>query len=154
EVGRRLVRVRSGRRRARPFTRSRTPHRLIPEVLWWGGVGAAALYSLRLVTSFVAPVASPAEVLHVLALAGATLLRVVVLIGLASLVWVPIGVAIGLRPALAERSQGIAQFVAAFPANLLFPAFVAAIARWRLDPNVWLSPLMILGTQWYILFNV
>jgi NitT/TauT family transport system permease protein len=102
----------------------------------------------------VAPVASPTEVLHVVALAGATLLRVVVLIAVASLIWVPIGVAIGLRPALAERSQGIAQFVAAFPANLLFPVFVAAIARWHLDPNLWLSPLMILGTQWYILFNV
>ncbi len=50
--------------------------------------------------------------------------------------------------------QPIAQFLAAFPANVLFPVVVSVIVAWRLDPNIWLSPLMILGTQWYILFNV
>ena len=43
---------------------------------------------------------------------------------------------------------------AAFPANLLFPLAVIFIAKYNLNPNIWLSPLMILGTQWYILFNV
>jgi NitT/TauT family transport system permease protein len=83
-----------------------------------------------------------------------TLLRVIVLISLATLIWVPIGVWIGLRPKLAERVQPLAQFLAAFPANLAFPVFVVIIVRYSLDPNIWLSPLMILGTQWYILFNV
>jgi NitT/TauT family transport system permease protein len=50
--------------------------------------------------------------------------------------------------------QPLAQFLAAFPANLLFPVAVFLILRWHLHPDVWLSPLMILGTQWYILFNV
>ena len=84
----------------------------------------------------------------------ATLVRVVVLIALTSLIWVPIGVWIGLRPAWAERLQPIAQFLAAFPANVLFPFVVVAIVALRADPNIWLSPLMVLGTQWYILFNV
>jgi NitT/TauT family transport system permease protein len=83
-----------------------------------------------------------------------TLARVVVLIALASLIWVPVGVWIGLRPKWAERVQPLAQFLAAFPANLAFPVFVLVIVRYGLDPNIWLSPLMILGTQWYILFNV
>ena len=83
-----------------------------------------------------------------------TLLRVIILISLATLIWVPIGVWIGLRPKLAERIQPLAQFLAAFPANLAFPVFVVAIVSFKLNPNVWLSPLMILGTQWYILFNV
>ena len=48
----------------------------------------------------------------------------------------------------------MAQFLAAFPANVVFPVAVVAIVSLRLDPNIWLSPLMILGTQWYILFNV
>jgi len=69
-------------------------------------------------------------------------------------VWTPIGVWIGLRPKVAERVQPIAQFLAAFPVNLLYGAVVSAIIAWRLDPNVFLSPLMVLGTQWYILFNV
>ena len=83
-----------------------------------------------------------------------TLIRVIVLISLATLIWVPIGVWIGLRPSLAEKLQPVAQFLAAFPANIAFPAFVAGIVYFDLNPNIWLSPLMVLGTQWYILFNV
>jgi NitT/TauT family transport system permease protein len=83
-----------------------------------------------------------------------TLARVVVLIAIASLIWVPIGVWVGTRPYAAVVVQPIAQFLAAFPANVLFPIAVSGIVAWKLDPNIWLSPLMILGTQWYILFNV
>jgi len=84
----------------------------------------------------------------------ATLARVVVLIAIASLIWVPIGVWVGTRPRVALFVQPVAQFLAAFPANLLFPIVVSGIVIWQLNPNIWLSPLMILGTQWYILFNV
>jgi len=84
----------------------------------------------------------------------ATLARVVVLIAIASLIWVPIGVWVGTRPRVALLVQPVAQFLAAFPANLLFPIAVSGIVAWQLNPNIWLSPLMILGTQWYILFNV
>jgi NitT/TauT family transport system permease protein len=83
-----------------------------------------------------------------------TLARVVILIAIASVVWVPIGVWIGTQPRVANMAQPVAQFLAAFPANLLFPIVVSLIVAWKLNPNVWLSPLMILGTQWYILFNV
>ncbi len=83
-----------------------------------------------------------------------TLARVAVLVALASLIWVPIGVAVGLRPKLTARVQPVSQFLAAFPANLLFPVAVFLIVRFRLSPGIWLCPLMILGTQWYILFNV
>jgi NitT/TauT family transport system permease protein len=84
----------------------------------------------------------------------ATTVRVVVLIALASVVWVPIGVWIGTRPHIAQNLQAIAQFLAAFPANLMFPPAVILIVYFDLNVNVWTSPLMILGTQWYILFNV
>ena len=77
-----------------------------------------------------------------------------VLIALASLVWVPIGVWVGMRPRAAQIVQPVAQFMAAFPANLLFPIAVYGIVAWKLNPDIYLSPLMILGTQWYILFNV
>ncbi len=88
------------------------------------------------------------------ALGMVTLLRVVVLIALASAFWVPVGVWIGLRPNWSRRIQAGAQFLAAFPANLLFPIFVVVIVRFHLTPDIWLTPLMIMGTQWYILFNV
>jgi NitT/TauT family transport system permease protein len=95
-----------------------------------------------------------AEIGWVFLLGLATAVRVLVLIAVASVIWVPIGVWIGLRPHFADRAQPIVQFLAAFPANLFFPAAVVLILRFRLDPEIWLSPLMILGTQWYILFNV
>ncbi len=94
------------------------------------------------------------ELLQVCALALVTMLRVFLLIALASLVWVPIGVWVGMRPRAAQYVQPVAQFMAAFPANLLFPIAVYGIVRWKLNPDIYLSPLMILGTQWYILFNV
>ena len=83
-----------------------------------------------------------------------TLVRVVVLMILATLVWVPVGVWLGLRPVWARRAQPVAQFLAAFPANLLFPPFVLFIVYFHLSADIWLTPLMVLGTQWYILFNV
>ncbi|MBS0272438.1 MAG: ABC transporter permease subunit [Proteobacteria bacterium] len=94
------------------------------------------------------------EIQHVTFLAFITLIRVVVLCSLASLIWVPIGVMIGLNPSLTKRLQPWVQFMAAFPANLFFPIAVLGIIKFQLNPDIWLSPLMILGTQWYILFNV
>ena len=94
------------------------------------------------------------DALAVAGLALLTMLRVFVLIALASLIWVPIGIWVGLRPRATQFVQPIAQFLAAFPANLLFPVAVYGIVTWQLNPDLWLSPLMVLGTQWYILFNV
>ncbi|KAB1597189.1 ABC transporter permease subunit [Burkholderia cepacia] len=93
--------------------------------------------------------------LRVVAGEGAlTFVRVTVLVVIASAIWVPVGIAIGLRPRVAARIQPITQFLAAFPANLLFPVAVFVIVRYRLAPDVWLPLLMILGAQWYVLFNV
>jgi NitT/TauT family transport system permease protein len=114
-----------------------------------GGVAAAVL-----VATYVSRTLTWRDATDVFGLALITLLRVLVLIALASVVWVPIGVWIGLRPRWSARLQALAQFLAAFPANVLFPFAVAAILAFKLNPNIWLSPLMILGTQWYILFNV
>lgn len=94
------------------------------------------------------------EVVRAFGLGLTTMTRVAVLIVIASLIWVPIGVWIGLNPVWAERLQPLAQFLAAFPANVLFPFAVIAIVGLKLDADIWLSPLMVLGTQWYILFNV
>ena len=94
------------------------------------------------------------ELLHVFYLGCITSFRVLLLIVLCSLIWVPIGVLIGLRPTLARIVQPLAQILAAFPANLIYPFLVMFIVTYHLSPNIWLTPLMILGAQWYILFNV
>ena len=121
---------------------------------WYTLMGCLALYGAWRACQFIGVEVATAEVLRVFGLGFITLVRVVVLLALASLIWVPVGVWIGLRPRWAATLQPVTQFLAAFPANLLFPLVVAAIVRFDLTPDIWLSPLMILGAQWYILFNV
>jgi NitT/TauT family transport system permease protein len=126
----------------------------IGNAIWYAAVAAGTAYVVWRVARYLAGGLGPSD-LGDAGLAGlATFARVAVLIALASAVWVPIGVWVGLRPRVARAAQPIAQFLAAFPANLLFPIAVFAIHRFALDPDIWLSPLMVLGTQWYILFNV
>lgn len=131
----------------------RPPSRFADGV-WLTFVVASTAYAAWRTYEYLSATLSMSDVFSAVGYGFITLARVVVLITLASLIWVPIGVWIGLRPKLAERIQPLAQFLAAFPANLAFPVFVVMIVRYGLDANVWLSPLMILGTQWYILFNV
>jgi len=129
------------------------PSRVI-DALWLALILASTGYAAWRAYQYLSATLSPSDVFAAAGYGFMTLARVIVLITLATLIWVPIGVWIGLRPKLAERIQPLAQFLAAFPANLAFPVFVVIIVRYSLDPNIWLSPLMILGTQWYILFNV
>jgi NitT/TauT family transport system permease protein len=124
------------------------------DILWIAVVLAGTAYAAWLTYRYLSVDLGFADVLVVVRDGLITLLRVAVLISLATVIWVPVGVWIGLRPKLAERIQPLAQFLAAFPANLAFPVFVVAIVSFKLNPDIWLSPLMILGTQWYILFNV
>ena len=133
--------------------RERQPSR-IGEISWQILLGLLMAAAAWLVVDYVGRTLHWTDALTAVASAGLTLIRVIVLIAVASLIWVPVGVWIGLRPRWAERLQPIAQFLAAFPANVLFPFAVLAIVRWHLSPGIWLSPLMVLGTQWYILFNV
>ncbi len=115
------------------------------------GVVAWALYS---VFTYVSATLGWPDVQEAVIDGFLTFFRVIILIVIASLIWVPIGVYVGLRPAMAERVQPVAQFLAAFPANVLFPFVVIGIVTYNLNPDIWLSPLIVLGTQWYILFNV
>ena len=124
------------------------------DAAWYGLVFLLAAYGAYVTVRYIGHSLGLREVGEVILLGAATMVRVLLLVALASLVWVPIAVAIGLRPRLAAIAQPVAQFLAAFPANLFYPVAVMLIVTFRLNPDVWLSPLMILGTQWYILFNV
>jgi NitT/TauT family transport system permease protein len=126
----------------------------IVDALWILVILVVAAYAAWLTISYIMTGAGWDEVAHVFVLTVYTLIRVVLLIILASLIWVPISVWIGLRPQWAESVQPIAQFLAAFPVNLVFGAAVSLILAFNLNPNIWLSFLIILGTQWYIVFNV
>jgi NitT/TauT family transport system permease protein len=129
------------------------PSRLI-DALWILVVIAVAAWAVWLTVSYIATELDWGEVAHVFVLTFYTLVRVMALMLLATIIWVPISVWIGLRPRWAEAVQPIAQFLAAFPVNLLFGAAVSLVLAFNLNTNIWLSFLIIFGTQWYIVFNV
>jgi len=124
------------------------------DIVWALFLVLLAAYALWRIYELLAGALGWSDIVAALGLGAITMLRVTLLIALASLIWTPIGVYVGMRPHLAHIIQPVAQFMAAFPANLLFPLAVFVIVRLSLNPDIALSPLMVLGTQWYILFNV
>jgi len=127
----------------------------VSSIIWYTLLGLlGALAAWRILVFFVHANFSWSDAATAFGLGFITLVRVIVLIAIASAIWTPIGIYVGLRPKLAAIVQPVAQFLAAFPNNLLFPLVVSLIVFWNASPDIWLSPLMVLGTQWYILFNV
>jgi len=117
------------------------------------GLGAAALYGVVQAVRLLAQLTGP-EVILTLHGAGATLLRVAISL-LIALAWtIPAGVAIGFHPRLARFAQPLAQIAASVPATALFPILLIAIIGMGGGMNTASIVLMLLGTQWYILFNV
>ncbi|MDX1975950.1 MAG: ABC transporter permease subunit [Rickettsiales bacterium] len=137
-----------------PMLPKLTPSSRLLDALWIATIIGATLIGGWNLYKYLSQYLQLSDTLHAILLTFYTLLRVVILIFLASLFWVPVGIWIGLKPGLAEKIQPVAQFLAAFPANLVFPLAVMMIVRFDLNPNIWLSPLIVFGTQWYILFNV
>ncbi|MEU6757839.1 ABC transporter permease subunit [Streptomyces sp. NPDC046685] len=115
-----------------------------------GGLIGWGLYDL---TRYLSDTAGLGVFGEPLLLGLATLARVVVLVAVATVVWVPIGVKIGFSPRLARIAQPLVQILASFPANFLFPLAVWFFLRTGLDINIGGILLMALGAQWYILFN-
>jgi NitT/TauT family transport system permease protein len=97
---------------------------------------------------------APGEMLHVVGLGMLTLARVLAMTLIATAVWTPVGVWIGLRPRVARVAQPLAQIAASFPVNMTFPFVVGLFIATGLPINLGSILLMTLGTQWYILFNV
>jgi NitT/TauT family transport system permease protein len=118
-------------------------------------IGAAVAYGGYRALDYVAtaPHAGLGQIPHCLALGAATFGRVVVLLVFGTLIWVPVGVWIGLNPKVARIAQPVVQVLASFPANFLFPFAVLAFIKLGISLNIGGILLMSLGAQWYILFN-
>jgi len=145
--------------RLRGTSRQRRPQRGAPsratDLVFYGALGLVMLWAVTRIVAFcLSAHLAWSDLGEALLMGVFTMIRVVVLMALATLLWVPVGVAIGLRPRWARGMGAAAQFLAAFPANLFYPIFVVMIVRHALNPDIWLTPLIILGTQWYIAFNV
>ena len=113
------------------------------------GVGFAAFRALLLLRGI-----HGSEIVELFKGAGATFLRVNAALLIASAWTIPTGVAIGFHPRLARIAQPLAQIAASYPATAIFPILLLALVRWGGGLGIGSIALMLLGTQWYILFNV
>jgi NitT/TauT family transport system permease protein len=123
----------------------------------WRAIAVAALgaiaYAVVRLFSVLVTTSWP-ELRHLLVGAGATFLRVEVALALAALWTVPVGVAVGLRPRLSAMAQPLAQIAASVPATALFPVILLLLIRAGGGLGIGSILLLLLGTQWYVLFNV
>jgi NitT/TauT family transport system permease protein len=113
------------------------------------GIAYAFVRMAMLVSSL-----SGGEIRGILAGAGATFLRVELTLVLAGLWTIPVGVMIGLNPKLSAIAQPVAQVAASVPATALFPIILLMLIRVGGGLGIGSIILLLLGTQWYILFNV
>ena len=90
---------------------------------------------------------------YVIGLGALTFLRVLVVVALSTIIWVPVGVTIGMSARLTRLAQPVVQILASFPSNLLFPFFTIAFITLHVGLNIGSMILMMIGAQWYILFN-
>jgi NitT/TauT family transport system permease protein len=122
-----------------------------------GPVGLLVLsgiaYALAKMFSMISTL-SAFEVRHILLGTGATFLRVEFALLLAAIWTIPVGVAIGLRPRLSAIAQPVAQVAASVPATALFPIILLILIRVGGGLGIGSIVLLLIGTQWYILFNV
>lgn len=129
-------------------------HSLLSNMIWYGFVGLLLGASGFISWHFVFTQLPLHDAAEAFLLGGLTALRVLVAVFLSALIWVPIGIYVGMRPHLAKVIQPITQILAAFPANLFFPVFVLCMVHFHLSMNIFSIFLMMLGTQWYVLFNI
>ena len=141
--------------KARASGRVRVPSKVakwIGRALAAAGVVAIAYAVARMVVSL--GEISRSGLRDILVGAGATFLRVELVLLLAGLWTIPVGVFIGLRPRLAAIAQPIAQVAASVPATALFPIVLLGLIRLGGGLGIGSIVLLLLGTQWYLLFNI
>ncbi|WEB45328.1 ABC transporter permease subunit [Streptomyces yunnanensis] len=134
---------------ARPAVRERTG-----DVFFAGAVAVLVLFGAWKALGYVQSTVGLGEFGHAFAVGAATFGRVVLLLIVATVVWVPIGVWIGMNPKVTRFAQPVVQVLASFPANFLFPFATALFVAWGISLDIGSVLLMALGAQWYILFNV
>ncbi|MBS1697555.1 MAG: ABC transporter permease subunit [Actinobacteria bacterium] len=117
-------------------------------------VGALVLWGLIEMVVYIQGAVGLWEFGRAFLLGLATFARVVVLVLVATVVWVPIGVWIGMNPRITQFAQPVVQVLASFPANFLFPFVTLLLIQTGISLNIGSIFLMALGAQWYILFNV
>jgi NitT/TauT family transport system permease protein len=136
-----------------PLAVSRTRERT-GDVFFGGALAAVVIYGAVRALGYVNGTTGLGEFGYAFALGAATFARVMFLVAVATVIWVPIGVWIGMSPKVTRFAQPIVQVLAGFPANFLFPFATVVFVAWHVPLDLGSVLLMALGAQWYILFNV
>jgi NitT/TauT family transport system permease protein len=134
--------------------RTSPARRRVGDVVFASLVVVAVSYGVFRIGGYINATAGFGEVVHALGLGLVTFGRVILLVVVATVIWVPIGVWIGLNPKVSRLAQPVVQVLASFPANFLFPIATAILVSTGISLNWGGIVLMSLGAQWYILFNV
>ncbi len=153
-VGRGLDRV------TRPFGLAEYPlltverRRRSGDVVFGGVVGGVVLWGAYRGIAYFNHNSGFGQFTHCFGLGFLTFVRVVVVVAVSTVIWVPVGVKIGMSPSLTRYAQPVVQVLASFPAILLFPFAIVVFLDLGISLNFGGVLLMALGAQWYILFNV
>lgn len=132
------------------------PSPVLKKIIKWGIMVIAAAFGMRYLYEGILEIArlSWSEAAHVVALGLLTALRVFISTLLAVIWTLPVGVFIGTNPRLARIAGPMVQVLSSFPANMAFPLFTMVYLKLGISMDIGAIPLMMLGTQWYVLFNV
>ena len=136
-----------------PLTVARARERT-GDVFFAGVITVVVAYGAWQALGYVRATTGLGEFGYAFALGAATFARVMFLVAVATVIWVPVGVWIGMSPKVTRFAQPVVQILAGFPANFLFPFATVVFVAWHLSLDVGAVLLMALGAQWYILFNV
>jgi NitT/TauT family transport system permease protein len=153
-LGRALDRI------TRPFGLAEHPlvpdprRRRLGDVVFWAVVGGLLVWGAFVGLSYLDRSVGFGAFPYAVGLGAITFARVVVVVAVSTLIWVPVGATIGMNPSLTRWAQPVVQVLASFPANLLFPFLVIAFIALHISLNIGSIVLMAVGAQWYILFNV
>jgi NitT/TauT family transport system permease protein len=124
------------------------------DVLWYGIVLLIFIYSIYSLFNFIKTNVSIHEAIHAFYLGLITTIRIVCVMSIAIIFWLPVSIYIGSKPKLLKLAQPIVLILASFPANVIFPICVLFITKYHLNPNIWLSSLLLISMQWYLVFNI
>jgi len=124
------------------------------DVFFAGVIAVLVAYGAWEALGYVRATTGLGEFGYAFALGAATFARVMFLTAVATVVWVPVGVWIGMSPKVTRFAQPLVQVLAGFPANFLFPFATVVFVAWHIPLDFGAVLLMALGAQWYILFNV
>jgi NitT/TauT family transport system permease protein len=124
------------------------------DVFFAGVIAAVVAYGAWQALGYVRATTGLGEFGYAFELGAATFARVMFLVAVATVIWVPVGVWIGMTPKVTRFAQPVVQILAGFPANFLFPFATVVFVAWHIPLDLGAVLLMALGAQWYILFNV